>query len=491
MRKAVARSGGWRDASSGLTRPQDSASLLRGLGRPDKFLFVRLHIYSTESHTCGIVLPKLNELTNRLLDNDRLRYALAAPIPGEYIHWDKLRRLKPPDGLSHEEWWWAIKWGRRPLLREFPLTDPDGRPFTYALPDEVLRSLHYTDQRGAGEIAVQRVVTGDDQARQHYLVNSLMEEAIRSSQLEGAATSKRVAKELLRTGREPRNRSERMILNNYQALQFMREIGDNLTPEVVLELQRILTDGTLQNPDAAGRLQRPDEERIAVFDTTDDTLVHTPPPAEQLSGRLEQLCRFANATDDPERFMHPVVRAILLHFWLGYDHPFEDGNGRTARALFYWSMRTQGYWLTEYLSISGILRKAPGQYMRSFMQTEADDRDTTYFLIYHLSVIHRAVDDLQKYLQKKTREVAEVENSIKRSLDFNHRQLSLLSDALRNPDRRYTFLSHATSHNVTHETSRRDLLALEQQGLLERRRGGRRAIFTVPPDLSKKLTTAA
>src|SRR5580658_9702561 len=131
------------------------------------------------------------------------------------------------------------------------------------------------------------VVTADAQARERYLVNSLMEEAIRSSQLEGATTTRRIAKELLRTGRAPKDRSERMILNNYRALQYMRdEMPAQLTPEAIIELQRILTDGTLDNPDAAGRLQRPDEERIAVVDRIDGTVLHTPPPAEQLPGRL-------------------------------------------------------------------------------------------------------------------------------------------------------------------------------------------------------------
>ena len=55
------------------------------------------------------------------------------------------------------------------------------------------------------------VVTSDRLAGQRYLVNSLMEEAIRSSQLEGATTTRRVAKELLRSGREPKDRGERMI----------------------------------------------------------------------------------------------------------------------------------------------------------------------------------------------------------------------------------------------------------------------------------------
>jgi len=346
------------------------------------------------------------------------------------------------------------------------------------------------DQRCSGEIAMPSVVTDDDQARQHYLVNSLMEEAIRSSQLEGATTSRKVAKELLRTGREPRNRSERMILNNYHAIQFIRG-QDELSPAVVLELQRILTDGTLDNPDAAGRLQRPDEDRVAVFDMQDGSLIHQPPPAEQLPERLARLCEFANGADDPNQFMHPVVRAIILHFWLAYDHPFEDGNGRTARALFYWSMRTQGYWLVEYLSISAILRKAPSKYAKAFLFTETDDGDVTYFLIYNLGVMLRAIEDLHSYLRRKTRELADVERALKDSSSrFNHRQLALLSNAIRDLSRSYTFQSHATSHNVTHETSRRDLLALAELGLLTQRRVGRRIVFTAPVDLAERLTHA-
>ncbi|MDQ6751295.1 MAG: Fic family protein [Actinomycetota bacterium] len=412
-----------------------------------------------------------------------------APADGrEYLHWDKLRQLKPPPGLNHEEWWFIIKWGRLPVQRAIPLTDPVGSPFVYSIPDLVARLLHYVDQRCSGEIAMSEVVTADEHARQRYLVNSLMEEAIRSSQLEGATTSRKVAKEMLRSGREPKNRSERMIHNNYHALQFMREgMGVELTPQAVLELQRILTEGTLDNPDAAGRLQRPDEERVGVYDRTDGKLLHAPPPADQLPDRLQALCDFANEGDNPDRFTHPVVRAILLHFWLGYDHPFEDGNGRTARALFYWSMRTHGYWLVEYLSISQILRQAPGKYTRAFVLTETDEFDATYFVVYQLNVIQRAVEELHQYLQRKIKDIRDVERLLKGSSDFNHRQLALLSDAIRTPDHSYTFASHAQSHGVTHETARNDLLPLVKGDLLEQHRRGRTYIFTAAPELPELL----
>src|SRR5262249_33047619 len=191
-----------------------------------------------------------------------------------------------------------------------------------------------------------------------------------------------------------------------------------------------------------------------------------PPPAEQVPERMRALCDFANEGEEGERFVHPVVRAILLHFWLAYDHPFVDGNGRTARILFFWLMRQRGYWLAEYLPISRLLRKAPARYVRAFMETETDEGDTTYFLIHQLGVIERAIEDLHLYLQRKMAETRDVELLLRGDGDLNGRQLALLTDAIRRPDAIYTFDSHATSHRVSHETARSDLRLLTERGLL-------------------------
>jgi Fic family protein len=441
--------------------------------------------------------PQLDDLVVSLSRDDffealKQRYGAESRGIREWVHWDKLRHLDPPERLSHEQWWLGIKMARRSLLRPFPLRDAQtGEPFSFATPDEVLRLLHDVDRHCAGEIAMPEVVVSDEQARRHYLVNSIMEEAIRSSQLEGATTSRRRAVELLRSGRPPSDRSERMIINNYRALEFIRSAGDRLTPSLVLELHRILTEGTLDDPDAAGRLQRPDEDRVAVYDVTDGSLVHRPPPAEELPERLDALCAFANGEEDTAPFIHPVVRAILVHLWLAYDHPFEDGNGRTARALFYWSMRQGRYWLTEYLSISRILRHAPAKYSNAFVLTETDGGDATYFVIYQLEVINRAVSELHGYLRRKVREIQALERRIKAAGELNHRQLALVGDALRTPGRRYTYASHATSHGVTHETARSDIMRLAELGFLDRAAGGRRHVYVAAPGLPERLQGAA
>lgn len=418
---------------------------------------------------------------------DALRHSIDPHSDIEYLHWDKLRHLDPPGGLTSEEWWWAIKFKR--TLRPLPLLDAQGEhALSYGLPDPVLRSLHRIDQRCAGEVAMDDVVTSDAQARERYLVNSLTEEAIRSSQLEGATTSRQAAVELLRSGREPRDRSERMIFNNYRALQFMRDgMGGRLTPATVLELHRVLTEGTLDDPDAAGRLQSFGEDRVVVYDRDGGRIVHRPPHPDELPKRMELLCDFANRDDDSEPFIHPVLRAVLLHFWLAYDHPFVDGNGRTARILFFWLMRSRGYWLVEYLPVSRIFQRAPAQYGRAFLETETDGGDTTYFALHHLRVIEQAIDELHTYLRRKMAEVKEIEGMLRGDADLNGRQILLLSDALRHPGRSYSFRGHAETHRVTHETARADLSRLVDRGLLARRKVGREYAFQSPSDLASRL----
>ena len=334
--------------------------------------------------------PPWTPLFDRVIESDRFRdvsaqVAAGPTVDGRYRHWHKLQHLTPPDGLTHEEWWVAIKMSRGAGLREIALRDKAGRPFRYGLPDEALRLARGIDVDLSGQVALPRDAASPEQ-RDRYLFNSLTEEAITSSQLEGAVTTRVVAKEMLRTGREPRDASERMVLGNFRVMQRVREIADApMTPAAVLDLQRTATEGTL-SPERQGlRQSGVDDHDVGVY--SGDTLLHKPPPAGQLAERLDAMCAFANDPGDEGPFMPPVVRAIVLHFWLAYDHPFVDGNGRTARALFYWSMLRQGHWLAEHVSISRILRKAPARYVRSFLYTETDDNDLTYFVLHQLDVL--------------------------------------------------------------------------------------------------------
>lgn len=436
--------------------------------------------------------PDLDQITGRLAAERGRRFIELVTGPyltdvasAPYRPWDELRNRTPPEGLDHEEWWLVTKLARASLQRTLPLVDANGRRFTYALPDEALKAIEEVSRQLSGRIGAPEQVT-NPATRDRYVVSSLMEEAISSSQLEGASTTRAAAKDLIRSGRSPRDKSERMVFNNYLAMRRIGELRETrITIDLLLELHRLVTDDTLDTPDAAGRFQLPDEERVGVY--YDDKLVYQPPAADLLPARLERLCAFVN-DELGGPYVPGVVRAIIAHFMLGYEHPFQDGNGRTARALFYWIMLQQGSWLTEFISISRLLNNAPAQYARSFLHTELDDNDLTYFILYQLKVIGRAIVDLNEYLDRKTREVREFQQSLAlMSGEFNHRQIALLQNALHNPGRRYTVHSHGASHNVVRQTARQDLKGLEARGLLHRHNAGKGFVWIPVADLVQRL----
>lgn len=426
------------------------------------------------------VAPDISKLFE-MLDPERMEAVFShlsdRVMDGAYLHWDELRRRKPPEGLSSEEWWLTIKVGRAQARRTLPFSDSEGRRFTYSLTDQALSMLHRIDRLASGSFEAPNAITNEE-SRNRYLVSGLMEEAISSSLLEGAATTRQEAKQLLRSGRAPRTRAEIMVVNNYQTMQTVRQDLDApLSVGMICDIHRMITEGTLDHPDDAGRIQQPGERRVDVGDPLDPTVVfHRPPPAEELSDRLQELVDFANSVET-EPFVHPVVKAIALHFGLAYIHPFVDGNGRTARALFYRSMLRDGFWLAEFLSISRLLYRAPVQYGLAFLRTETDGADFTYFLFHQLDVVRRTIDELFEYLRTKATEIRQVERMLRNLPGLNHRQLALLSHAVRRPEAVYTFDTHRISHGVVYQTARADLLDLEALGLLERHQVGRRYRF--------------
>jgi Fic family protein len=410
--------------------------------------------------------------------------ALLSQAKDDYLHWDELKHRTPPDGLTRMEWWLSVKYRRMAAKRHVPLKDKQNQDFTFSVPNRIAKQLHEIDLGAGGRIGIPEPVTNPE-TRDQYLIRSLMEEAITSSQLEGAVTTREVATEMLRSGRKPKDKSEKMILNNYRTMRRIREIKDlPLSPELVFEIHRLVTEGTLEKPDAAGRLRREDE--LVTIEDDEGEIMHLPPPAQELEQRLKAMCDFANAeTEEP--FIHPAIRAMSLHFWLAYDHPFLDGNGRTARALFYWAMLHTDYWLFEYISISDVLKRAPVKYYRAFLHTESDENDLTYFLLHQSEVIRKAIDSLHNYIARKTLETRENQILLRDMRHTNHRQQALLGHALRHPGTVYTIEGHLNSNGISYNTARTDLLGLWEQELFIKGKKGNKMVFHATTNLEETI----
>ena len=203
---------------------------------------------------------------------------------------------------------------------------------------------------------------------------------------------------------------------------------------------------------------------------------------------MRLLCDFANEDEDGEPFIHPVVRAILLHFWLAYDHPFEDGNGRTARILFFWLMQQRGYWLIEYLPISPIIRKAPAKYGARLHRVR--DRRRRHDLLPHSP----ARGDREGARSSTTSTSSARSPRCATSSDCCRAPTDSTTASWRCSPTRFATRTAPTrsavtptSHRVTHETARSDLADLNERGLLLRRSKGRGYIFEPAPDLAERL----
>ncbi|MFH2137664.1 MAG: Fic family protein [Candidatus Omnitrophota bacterium] len=414
-------------------------------------------------------------------------FILTAEQRHGYIYWDKLKHLNMPESFSPEVVWSYLKLRRQADRRKTCFLTKGNDSFFYGLPDMVLERLSFVDKFAGGHILVGDASVHKSEEKR-YVINSLMEEAIASSRLEGAATTRKVAKEMLRSGRKPNNYAEKMIYNNFQTIMMIRDmIKQPLSEKVILELHKSMTNDTMDDPLTCGRFRIPTDDSICVRDN-EGQILYEPPSSEAIPGMIKNLCDYANDTFS-KKFTHPVIRAIILHFYLSYIHPFMDGNGRTARALFYWYMLKNKYWIFQFLPISRIFLKAPAKYARAFLHTEMDDSDLTYFICFNLRVVEMAINSFIKYIAKKQEESKQITYMLKKYPELNERQKALVKHALDNPNAQYTMNTHQNYHSVTYEAARRDLLYLTKKQFLIKTKKGRKFYYIPHNQLKKRVSS--
>ncbi len=384
----------------------------------------------------------------------------------KYLHWDELKRRDLPIDPLHV--WILMKTLRE---KDMKYVSFDDLRLKYNLLDDFLEKLHFLDKSAAGSISSD--LDSLPQDRDQFIINSLMEEAIASSQLEGAAVTRTLAKKMLREKRKPATKDERMILNNYITMKRITQIKDkDLTPELILEIHKTITGGTLEDPGDEGRFR--DNNDIRVFDLRGNVL-HTPPDFALIGELIEKLCTFAN--NDGEQFIHPVIKGIILHFLIGYIHPFNDGNGRTARSLFYWYMLRKDYWLFEYMAVSRAIKDTRGQYNRAYQYTESDENDLTYFIRYNLAAVKTAVDNIQRYIEKKQGESKQALAILQKNEGLSLRQAEIVKSLIKNPGKPVTIKEIVETYRVAYGTARNDLFHLEELGYLAKQKSGKEYIF--------------
>ena len=404
--------------------------------------------------------PKIDRkmLVNALLKGiDPNIMPVVDKVNADYEYWDKAKYKKLPEGFTPQMLWTNVKASR--LRSTIPVWNKYG--INLCVTSQMQRLCHEFDMKFGSFWEME----GDSQSaeKKYYLSSSLMEEAIYSSKMEGASTTRIVAKDMLRKKKSPQNKSQQMIVNNYNTIQYIVEHKEQpLTEELLLTIHRLMTEKTLDNPEDAGRFRTND--KVVVADMVEGDIIYTPPSFQEIPEFVESLCNFFN-NDNPRTFIHPIIRGIIVHFMLAFMHPFVDGNGRTARALFYWYMLKEGYKLTEYMSISRVIAKSKANYEKAFRYVENDGNDMGYFVAYNLGALEKSFQQLRDYIQRKQRE-KRAASSFMMAGNINQRQALILQRLKEEPDTIFTVKDVQEQFSVSSMTARKDLSDLVRQNYM-------------------------
>ena len=225
-----------------------------------------------------------------------------------------------------------------------------------------------------------------------------------------------------------------------------------------------------------GRLRR-DSDEVIVWDSSRSIIYHIPPSERFLRKEIKRFIEYANDDSKKSQFVHPLIKAIFLHFWIGYLHPFTDGNGRLARAIFYWYLLKKKYWGFSYLPLSRVIKKSPAQYRDAYVYSEQDDSDLTYFIDYNIRKIIQAKREFETYVKRKQSENRKMAGIARSKYNLNDRQIQLLRFLFKNTEATTTIKTYSHVNGISRVTARSDLEKLEQTGFLVSQKLGKKRPF--------------
>ncbi len=369
----------------------------------------------------------------------------AKELNGRYLHWDDLQEMDC-GSTSREALWTFMKVLRAGTALVLELSDTR---FEYNLTGESRSILHELDASLAKGLMPAAI---GERRRPMYATGSIMEESIASARISGHPCDPKETKRMLRNRERPADMQQQAAVNEYEALLYVR---NRLDEPLDMDLLREV-NATIMRSLRSDVTKWFEEEDIVTLQCPRSQMDHT-----GVESALEDLFVFVNEAD---RSTHPMVKAVILHFALCYLHPFPDGNGRTARAMFYWCALREGYDFMDYLAVSKAVEETYDGYIGSFLRSETDGNDITYFIDYSLRSIRRSMDIFTEYLDRRIKEQDESLKDV-RVYGFNTRQGELLAE-LKASAYPLSVYDLSAKYRTSEQNIRRDLLRLADCGFV-------------------------
>lgn len=300
--------------------------------------------------------------------------------------------------------------------------------------------------------------------KKEFLMNSTIEESVVSSIYEGANSTRAQAKAFIERREPAKNKDEQMLLNNYTAMLWIQDNhGLPISNELILKVHEIVTKDTLEekNTSFCGRFR--------------DNVVYVGPHEGILQTKIDEtLKEVINLVTSHPRALHGIIRGILLHYFIAYIHPFFDGNGRTARTLFYLQTAKSDLKFVELLSVSADLKKRGKKYEQSFEEVKQHDLDMTFFIDFCLDSLLKALERVEE----KVNYLIDIAR-LRDAKGLSSHQVSLLQKMALHKYRAVDIESYAQSISRSREVARQELKFLAQEKLLREERKGKKFVYQI------------
>ena len=308
----------------------------------------------------------------------------------------------------------------------------------------------------------------DEETKMNVMLGAQADEAFYSSVIEGAHTTKKRTKEMIEKDEQPKTKDEQMVLNNYNALIYVLEnIGNPISEQIILDIYKIITKGTLKEDEIVEKYRTGENEVRSL-----DEVVYIPPKAQDVEKMMNSLIQFIRADFD-ER-IHPILKAIIIHYYFVYVHPFYDGNGRTARALTYMYLLQNGYSFFKYFSISSLIKEARQGYYKTIKNSEDYESDMTYFALFYTEMILKSIVKVRNDFKKEyLKQVIKLDLE-RRGIELNKRQEKIIEKTITFGKELIDIEFYKKINKVTQETARKDLNDLVEMGIYLKEKSGKK-----------------
>lgn len=189
----------------------------------------------------------------------------------------------------------------------------------------------------------------------------------------------------------PADESEERILGIKRGFEFIADKSNKITEKNIYKLYQMTIGEFLSEDDKLvnGNFYRHDSVYIM-----SDKIEHTGIDSKKLNEYMSNLVKFINQKDD----INDLIKAVIIHFYIGYLHPYFDGNGRMARLIHLWYLIQQGYTTALFIPFSKLIKKNKNKYYNAYTLVEENAKyldaiDVTPFILFFKEYVY---DEMSK-----------------------------------------------------------------------------------------------